>query len=130
MSNSLPGLYAKLSRGLMLCLALLVAGGGVVVAPTNGRGHGEVEERRVLDNERVVVVEYVFPPGFRGDEHVAPVDEFAYVLDGEFAVITKGQGRQRVRAGEIEWAPKGTVHYSVNDSKKPARVLVVLLKER
>jgi quercetin dioxygenase-like cupin family protein len=78
----------------------------------------------------VVVVEYVFPPGFRGEEHVAPVDEFAYVLDGEFSVITKGQGRSRVRTGEIEWASKGTVHYSVNDSKKPARVLVVLLKER
>jgi len=35
-----------------------------------------------------------------------------------------------VRQGEVEWAPKGVVHYSVNESKKPARVLVVLLKER
>ena len=130
MSNAFPGLHVELSRGLMLCLALFVAGGGVVVAPTNGRGHGEVVERRVLDNERVVVVEYVFPPGFRGEEHVAPVDEFAYVLEGEFGVITKGHGRSRVRVGDIEWAPKGTVHYSVNDSQKPARVLVVLLKER
>jgi quercetin dioxygenase-like cupin family protein len=109
-----------------LAIALLL----VVMAPGFSRGHGEVQERRVLDNERVLVVEYVFPPGFRGEEHVAPVDEFAYVLDGEFGVITKGQGRTRVRAGEIEWAAKGTVHYSVNDSKKPARVLVVLLKER
>jgi quercetin dioxygenase-like cupin family protein len=110
----------------VLVIALLL----VTMAPGYSRGHGEVQERRVLDNERVVVVEYVFPPGFRGEEHVAPVDELAYVLDGEFAVITKGQGRSRVRAGEIEWAAKGTVHYSVNDSKKPARVLVVLLKER
>jgi quercetin dioxygenase-like cupin family protein len=102
----------------------------VTLAPGYSRGHGEVTERRLLDNERVVVVEYVFPPGFRGDEHTAPVDEFAYVLDGEFAVITKGQGRARVRVGEIEWAAKGTIHYSINDSKKPARVLVVLLKER
>jgi oxalate decarboxylase/phosphoglucose isomerase-like protein (cupin superfamily) len=35
-----------------------------------------------------------------------------------------------MKKGEIEYAPKGTVHYSVNDSKRPARVLVVLLKER
>jgi quercetin dioxygenase-like cupin family protein len=110
----------------VLAFALLL----VIMAPGFSRGHGEVTERRVLDNERVVVVEYVFPAGFRGEEHVAPVDEFAYVLEGEFGVITKGQGRSRVPAGDIEWAPKGTVHYSVNDSEKPARVLVVLLKER
>jgi quercetin dioxygenase-like cupin family protein len=75
-------------------------------------------------------MEYVFPPGFKGDEHVAPVNELAYVLDGQFAVVTKGKGTRVVKKGEIEYAPRGTVHYSVNDSKRPARVLVVLLKER
>jgi quercetin dioxygenase-like cupin family protein len=78
----------------------------------------------------VQIVEFVFPPGFKGDEHVAPVNEFAYVLDGEFGVVTKAQGKRVLRRGEVEWAPKGVVHYSVNESKKPARVLVVLLKER
>ena len=95
-----------------------------------GAPTAQVEERKVLENERVLVMEFVFPPGFRGEEHEAPVDEFAYVLDGEFAVITKGKGKARVRAGELEWAPKGVVHYSVNETKKPARVLVVLLKGR
>ena len=109
-----------------LVLGLLL----VILAPGYSRGHGDVTERRVLDNERVVVVEYVFPAGFRGEEHVAPVDEFAFVLDGEFKVVTKGKGTQRVRPGEIEWAPKGSIHYSMNDTQKPARVLVVLLKER
>jgi quercetin dioxygenase-like cupin family protein len=109
-----------------LTIALLL----VILAPGYSRGHGDVTEKRLLDNERVAVVEYVFPAGFRGDEHAAPVDEFAFVLDGEFTVISKGKGTQRVRAGEIEWAPKGTIHYSINDTKKPARVLVVLLKER
>jgi hypothetical protein len=32
--------------------------------------------------------------------------------------------------GEIDYAAKGTVHTSLNESRKPARVLVVLLKER
>jgi quercetin dioxygenase-like cupin family protein len=72
----------------------------------------------------------VFPPGFKGDEHQVPVDEFAYVLEGEFAVITKGKGKTVVRKGQVEWAPKGAIHYSVNDTKRPARVLVVMLKER
>jgi quercetin dioxygenase-like cupin family protein len=109
--------------GLALVLALFV----LAPAPVPS---AQVDERRLIDNDRVLVVEFVFPPGFKGEEHVAPVDEFAYVIEGEFAVITKGKGKQRVRAGEVEWAPKGVVHYSVNETKKPARVLVVLLKER
>ena len=88
----------------------------ILLSPAPGPS-AQVEERKVLENERVLVMEYVFPPGFRGEEHEAPVDEFAYVLDGEFAVITKGKGKQRVRAGEIEWAPKGVVHYSANEPR-------------
>lgn len=118
----------------MTAVLALVFGTGVglavMAAPGVGVGQGHVEERKLLDNERVALYEFVFPPGFKGDEHEAPVDEFAYVLDGEFGVVTKGKGKRVVKRGEVEWAPKGVVHYSVNDSKKPARVLVVLLKER
>jgi quercetin dioxygenase-like cupin family protein len=112
--------------GTVVVVALLT----VLGVPGVGPRAGEVGERRLVENERVVVVEYVFPPGFRGEEHVAPVDEFAYVVEGEFVVVTKGKGKNVVRRGEVEWAPKGVVHYSVNETKKPARVLVVLLKER
>jgi quercetin dioxygenase-like cupin family protein len=90
----------------------------------------EVGEKRLLDNERVTIVELAFPAGFRGEEHAAVADEFAYVLEGEFAVVTQGKGKRVVRPGEVEYASKGTVHYSLNETKKPARVLVVLLKER
>ena len=109
--------------------ALVVVLGMILVAPAEGPG-AQVGERWLIDNERVTVVEFVFPPGFRGEEHEAPVDEFAYVVEGEFAVVTKGQGKRVVRRGETEWAPRGVVHYSVNESGKPARVLVVLLKGR
>lgn len=100
-----------------------------LVLPSAGRGQ-DVADRTLLDNQRVLVVEYTFPPGFRGDEHAAVADEFAYVLDGEFTVVTKGLGRRVVRRGEVEYASRGTVHLSLNDGRKPARVLVVLLKER
>ena len=111
----------KRSVSLAVALALLLP---------SAAGTDDVPERRLLDNPRVLVAEYVFPPGFRGEEHVAPVDEFAYVVDGEFTVVTKGQGRRVVHRGEVEWAPRGAVHYSLNETKRPARVLVVLLKER
>ncbi len=110
-----------------IALALTLA--VFLVAPIRGTT-AQVEEKTLVDNERVLVMEFVFPPGFKGEEHETPVDEFAYVLDGEFSVITKGKGKTRVQVGQVEWAPKGAVHYSANETKKPARVLVVLLKER
>ena len=106
---------------LVLVAILLVP----VSASTDGVG-----EKLILDNDRVAVYEYVFPAGFRGDEHAAAADEFAYVVDGQFTVVTKGRGKAVLRVGEIEYASKGTVHMSLNESRKPARVLVVLLKER
>jgi quercetin dioxygenase-like cupin family protein len=107
----------------MAFVGLLTLGFVEATAHTSG-------DKTLLDNDQVLVMEYVFPPGFKGDEHVAPVNELAYVLDGQFSVVTKGKGTTVVRKGEIEYAPKGTVHYSVNDTKRPARVLVVMLKER
>jgi quercetin dioxygenase-like cupin family protein len=118
---------------MSLGLGLMFVGGvalGVTLVPGGGRGQGQVEEKRLLNNDRVELYEFVFPAGFRGDEHEAPVNEFAYVIDGEFAVVTKGRGKRVVHRGEVEWASRGDVHYSTNESKKPARVLVVLLKEQ
>ena len=90
----------------------------------------EVGEKTLLDNEHVLVMEYVFPAGYKGEEHEAPVNEFAYVIDGQFAVVTKGKPKTVVKKGALEWAPKGVIHYSVNETRRPARVLVVYLKER
>jgi quercetin dioxygenase-like cupin family protein len=98
-----------------------------LLVPAGGAPH-DVAEKLLLNNERVMVFEYTFPPGFRGEEHAAVADEFAYVLEGEFTVVTRGQGRRVVRRGEIEYAAKDTIHFSVNETSRPARVLVVLLK--
>src|SRR5215470_1259218 len=111
----------SVALGVVL-LAGVACGPGVVVAPGPGSGQGQVEEKRLLNNDRVEVFEFVFPPGFRGDEHEAPVNEFAYVIDGEFAVVTKGRGKRVVHRGEIEWASRGDAHYSLNESNNPARV--------
>jgi quercetin dioxygenase-like cupin family protein len=109
-----------------LTLALLAV---LLLVPASATTQ-DVGEKKVLDTDRVVVYEFVFPPGFKGEEHAAVADEFAYVLDGEFTVVTKGKGKHVFRSGEVEYAVKRTIHYSLNESRKPARVLVVLLKER
>ena len=106
-------------------LLLLVSLLAPAPAPTQ-----EVGEKLLLDNEVVTVVQYTFPPGFRGDEHPASHNEFAYVVAGEFTVVTQGRGKRVVKKGEVEYAAKGTLHFSLNEAKKPAVVLVVLLKDR
>jgi quercetin dioxygenase-like cupin family protein len=111
----------------LLTLGLLVSAAERRVSAAGSHAPGD---KTLLDNDEVLVMEVVFPPGFKGEEHVAPVNELAYVLDGQFSVVTKGKGATVVRKGEIEYAAKGTVHYSINDTKRPARVLVVMLKER
>lgn len=103
--------------------------GVMLLLPASGTTQ-DVGEKVLLNNEQVAVVEYVFPAGFRGEEHAAIANEFAYVIEGEFAVVTSGQGKRVLGPGELEYASKGTRHFSLNDSSKPARVLVVLLKER
>ena len=90
----------------------------------------EVTEKVLLDNEAVKVSELTFPPGFKGHAHPAPANEMAYVLEGEFTVISVTDGKRLLKAGGVDWAPKGTVHSSRNDSAKPAKVLVILFKER
>jgi len=107
-------------------MGALTLGGAGLVTPT---GASPVGEKLLLDNDRVAVYELTFPPGFRGEAHAAVADEFAYVLDGEFAVVTKGKGKRVVRTGEIEYARRGTIHRSLNEARQPARVLVVLVKE-
>jgi quercetin dioxygenase-like cupin family protein len=91
-------------------------------------GANGVTERPVLDNDRVTLVEYTFPAGFKGEEHAAFANELAYVLSGEFTVTTRGRGARVLRRGEVEYASKGTVHTSSNDGAAPAVVLVVILK--
>ena len=51
------------------------------------------------------------------------------VLGGEFTVLARVRGRQVVHRDEIEYVRKETTHKSLNETRRPARVLVVLLKE-
>jgi quercetin dioxygenase-like cupin family protein len=102
----------------------------VPAAAASPEGGGAVAEKLLLDNDRLLLYEFVFPPGFRGEEHAAIADELAYVLDGEFTVLTRGAPPRVIKRGEVIYAPKGVVHLSLNATGAPARVLVVMLKER
>jgi quercetin dioxygenase-like cupin family protein len=102
---------------------------GLLWGGTAGRAQ-EITEKVLLDNAAVKVTELTFPAGFKGHAHPAPVNEMAYVLEGEFTVISVPEGKRVLKAGGVDWAAKGTVHSSRNDSTKPAKILVILFKER
>ena len=50
--------------------ATLLVLAAVLLVPRSASTDG-VGEKLLLDNDRVAVYEYVFPAGFRGDEHAA-----------------------------------------------------------
>src|SRR5947207_717051 len=95
---------------LVLLLALLV--------PAAATPHEGVGERVLLDNARVTVTEYTFPPGFKGEPHGAVAHELAYVVDGELTVLMLGPDRKIARRvlapGDVDYAEKGTLHSSHN----------------
>ena len=68
-----------------LTLGLVIPAGAPLTPGTTAEAQ-EVGEKALLDNERLTMIELVFPAGFKGEEHAAVADEFAYVLDGEFAL--------------------------------------------
>ena len=118
-----------MTRRMLRVIGLVGLTAALFTASGPARLHADsVGERPVLDNDRVTLVEYTFPAGFKGEEHAAFANELAYVLSGEFTVTTRGRGPRVIRRGEVEYASKGTVHTSSNDGTVPAVVLVVILK--
>ncbi len=107
-----------------LALAVMILAVVQVVTAAGG-GAQAVGEKLLLDNDRVAVYEFTFPPGFRGDEHSAVANEFAYVLDGEFAVVTKGKGERVVRRGELEYAA-GPVLVTADEIPDPQTLAISL----
>jgi len=64
-------------------LVALIAAAVTATSPGLLQADG-VGERPLLDNDKVTLIEYTFPSGFKGDEHAAFANELAYVLSGEF----------------------------------------------
>ena len=55
---------------------------------------------------------------------------YARLGDIVTASVKEATPEGTVKKGQVEFAPKGVIHYSLNETKRPARVLVVFLKER
>ena len=89
-----------------------------------------ITEKVLLDNEWVTISEVVVPPGVAGGAHATPGHEIGYLLDGALTVTTMTEGKTVQKSGEVKWLPADTIHKIENDERRPAKVLVILLKKR
>lgn len=71
----------------------------------------------------------VIPPGVRLPEEGYSVheesDEFAYIVSGEVMLYTEDESI-KLSEGDIMYNERGTPHYTINLSDKPARILWIL----
>jgi len=60
---------ASVQAVIVLTVVVLASGGGRL--PLETAAEAAVGEKVLLDNARVMMIEYVFPAGFTGEEHAA-----------------------------------------------------------
>jgi len=104
-----------------LAVALLLGG-----RPAEGQS-AEVQEQVVLENDTVRVSLLVFPPGTASGEHVGLDPELGIVLEGELTLVTQA-GREVLGPGAARWLPALVPHDARNESARPLRLWVVVVK--
>ena len=81
-------------------LAVTLITAMLLLAPATSRSD-QVEEKKLIDNAEVLVMEFVFPPGFRGRRaRGAGRTSSPTCSRGSLRVVTKGTGKRVVRRGK------------------------------
>lgn len=109
---------------------IALAAASVAVAAQDPLSVGPGIYTKVMENERVRLMQVEFAPGASIGMHSHP-DHAAYVLAGGTLNVTGADGKTQVfqlKTGEAVWLPAQS-HSASNPGKKPLRVLVVELKE-
>ena len=71
-----------------------------------------------------------FAPGAQVPNHRHPGDELVYVLSGTLEYKVEGQPIQILRAGEVLFIPKDTVHSAINVGLQGASELATYVVEK
>jgi quercetin dioxygenase-like cupin family protein len=83
-----------------------------------------------LPGQELLVFESTWQPGFRLPLHMHPNGhEVTYVIEGEQTFYIEGVGTRVVKAGEAIYTPPNTPHYGSNLTDKPARTVVIRIKD-
>ena len=71
----------------------------------------------------------VLKPGRTIEAHIDPYEEIYYVLQGQ-GVMTVGDDRRKVNAGDAIWLPHGVPHSLTNDGNEDCTILVTAAMPR
>jgi quercetin dioxygenase-like cupin family protein len=88
----------------------------------NGAAACMLLDRRVLEG-LLFFAHAVLKPGKEIEEHIDPYEEVYYLLSGR-GVMTVGDKRQEVTAGDAIWLPYGVPHSLLNDGDEECVILV------
>jgi quercetin dioxygenase-like cupin family protein len=88
----------------------------------NGAAACMLLDRRTLEG-LLFFAHAVLKPGREIEEHIDPYEEVYYLLSGR-GVMTVGDKRQEVTAGDAIWLPYGVPHSLLNDGDEDCVILV------
>ena len=124
-----------MKTGLIISLAMLIIGGGLVMDVTRAQQRG-IKRTDLLRHDlsspgrEAVQVRVDFEPGAAFGRHSHPGEEIAYVLEGTFEYQLDGKPPVTLKAGEVLYIPAGTVHAAKNVGKTNASELATYIVEK
>ncbi len=81
------------------------------------------ELRAVLEREGYSVFEWSDAPGTRYGAHRHPEDQSHWIISGELELCVQDE-TYRLRAGDRDFLPAGTVHSAFVPGREPVRYLI------
>jgi quercetin dioxygenase-like cupin family protein len=85
----------------------------------------EGDARREVKMQSVIL-----KPGGVVPFHTHPGDQWTVVEEGDVTVVIKGQPKKVLRPGESVFMARGTVHRSLNETKKATRTIETLILDK
>jgi len=73
---------------------------------------------------KITILKAVIPPHSKLDVHKHTVINAAVLLDGELTVVTEANDTLYIKAGDAFEEVVNTWHYGINDSNKPAELII------
>jgi len=117
---------AILAASLLLLWASITAAQG-----SSARGLFQADVGTTEDQE-IVVLEVVYPPGVASSSHRHNAHTVVYVLEGTVTMQVEGGEKQTLSVGEVFYETPEDIHtVSMNASEtEPAKILVYFLKTK
>jgi quercetin dioxygenase-like cupin family protein len=123
----------RIRFGFVIALAF---GAGVLISAVSAQAQslpGLVlrEDMNGLDGQEVIMQAVTLAPGGVIPWHTHPDGhEITYVIEGTAKLEVEGQGVRELKAGDGFHLQPGTAHRAFNDSKAPAKVVVVRINAK